>query len=113
MHQLRDELSVCLLRAGENIQETKIEKGWTVTGPEAWDQENQIPADLSLVHSEVSEALEAFRCGDRDKFAQELADVLIRVVGLAHGLGIDIGQEMADKMNVNRAREHRHGGKKI
>jgi NTP pyrophosphatase (non-canonical NTP hydrolase) len=106
-------LSRALRCAGENIHETKVAKGWTVTGPDAWDQENQIPADLALIHSEVSEALEAFRRGDRDEFASELADVLIRVVGLAHGLGIDVGVAMTAKMTANRAREHRHGGKRI
>jgi len=67
----------------------------------------------SLIHSEVSEALEAFRRGDRDEFAAELADVLIRTVGLAYGLGIDVGVAMTAKMTANRAREHRHGGKRI
>lgn len=76
---------------------------WATSGP------FKIPAFLALIHSEVSEALEAFRVGDRDHFAEELADVLIRVVHCAHGLGINLGPEVIDKVARNRTRGHRHG----
>lgn len=109
----KDGLSRELAALGAVIHETKIAKGWTVTTPDSWGDENQIPADLALIHSEVSEALEAFRKGDRDGFGEELADVLIRVLGLAHGLGIDLGAESWAKAEKNRARAYKHGGKRL
>ena len=96
-----------------DICATKEAKGWTPTTPESWGDTNQIPADLALIHSEVSEALEAFRRGDPDAFGDELADVLIRVLGLAHGLGIDLGARAVAKAERNRSRPHRHGGKRL
>lgn len=98
---------------GVIIHETKLAKGWTVTTPESWADDNQIPADLALIHSELSEALEAFREGDPGHFGEELADVLIRVLGLAHGLGIDLGAEMLAKVEENRDRAFKHGGKRL
>lgn len=97
----------------EEIQATKAANGWTVTTPERWADENQVPADLALIHSEVSEALEAFRKDDRPNFVEELADVLVRVLGLAGGLEIDLAGALLDKMEANRARGHRHGGKRL
>jgi NTP pyrophosphatase (non-canonical NTP hydrolase) len=106
-------LSRSLESCGRAIQEIKVAKGWTVTTPEKWEEENQIPADLALIHSEVSEALEAFRRGDREAFAEELADVMIRAIGLGFGLKIDMGSEVMKKIAKNRARAHRHGGKRL
>lgn len=106
-------LPVALLTIGAAIHENKLANGWTVTTEGSWSDENQIPADLALIHSEVSEALEAFRKDDRANFAEELADVMIRVVGLAHGLGIDLGVEVVAKVEKNRARAFKHGGKRL
>jgi NTP pyrophosphatase (non-canonical NTP hydrolase) len=106
-------LSAELRSIGHVIHETKLAKGWTVTTPEKWSDPNQIPADLALLHSEVSEALEAFRKDDQEGFAEELADVLIRLVGLAHGLEIDLGGAAWAKVEKNRSREFKHAGKKL
>jgi NTP pyrophosphatase (non-canonical NTP hydrolase) len=75
---------------------------------------------LALIHSEVSEALEALRerhmwtthnMGKPEGFPSELADVLIRVFDLASALNIDLDVELREKMSFNRGRPHRHGGK--
>lgn len=98
---------------GETIHRTKLDKGWTVTTPDSWEDENQIPADLALIHSEVSEALEAFRRGDADAFAVELADVVIRVIGLSHGLEIDLARAINEKVEKNKNRPFKHDGKRL
>lgn len=69
---------------------------------------------LCLIHSEVSEALEEFRKGRRlDHFNEELADVLIRVLDLAASLQLNIGLAVVEKVEKNRMREFKHGGRKI
>lgn len=70
---------------------------------------NAIATRLALIHSEVSEALEALRKDDADNFAEELADVVIRVADLAGGLEIDLEGEIERKMEKNKARGYKHG----
>ena len=95
------------------INEVNAANGWKVVKPEEWGQEYKIPGITALIHSEVSEALEAFRKDDRENFAEELADVLIRTLDCAGGLGIDIDKVVLDKLEKNRNRGYRHGGKRV
>lgn len=69
---------------------------------------NFIATRLVLIHSEVSEALEALRSGDMDNFAEELADVVIRVADLAGGLEMDLESEIVKKMEKNKVRGYMH-----
>lgn len=88
--------------------------GWNVMKPEEWaEQPYKIPGILALIHSEVSEALEAFRKDDMANFAEEMADVVIRVLDVCGGLGIDLGRGILDKLAKNRQRGYKHGGKKV
>lgn len=68
---------------------------------------------MALVHSEVSEATEAIRHRDRVNFDEELADVVIRVASIAHGLGTDLDAAIRAKMEVNKTRGLHHGGKSV
>lgn len=76
---------------------------------------------LCLIHSEVSEALEAVRhgnpvsehCPEISGLEEELADVVIRVLDLAGESGMDIDRAVRLKMDFNRNRPYRHGGKKL
>jgi len=82
-----------------------------------------IVTKLALIHSEVSEALEAYReqgllAGIRDDgkpegFASELADIIIRTLDLGEHYGINMEQEIVNKMAYNETREYMHGGKKF
>lgn len=73
-------------------------------------RDNLTPIALALIHSEVTEALEADRRG-QDNFGEELADIIIRVADLAGCEDIDLEQEVKDKMAENRERPEMHGGK--
>lgn len=64
---------------------------------------------LMLIVSEVSEALEALRKGDKENFKEELADVVIRVCDLAGGLNIDLQEEIINKVIKNISRPYKHG----
>jgi NTP pyrophosphatase (non-canonical NTP hydrolase) len=97
----------------QEINEINRANGWNVVSPDSWKDRYHIPSALALIHSEVSEALEAFRHTDHDNFAEELADTLIRVLDMAGGLGIDIDKEVRTKLEANKNRGFKHGGKRI
>jgi NTP pyrophosphatase (non-canonical NTP hydrolase) len=92
--------------------------GWT-------DNPIPIPEQIALIHSEASEALEAYRnkeplswerrdTNDQLKpegLASEYADILIRIGHYAHALGIDLTYEVERKLKYNMTRGYRHGGK--
>ena len=67
---------------------------------------------LALIHSEVSEALEADRIGDSHNLEEELADIIIRTLNLTDWLECDIDNIIRWKIEINRTREHKHGGKR-
>ncbi len=100
-----------LSRLAEVVREINAANGWDT--PESFDQVDAIGTKLALVHSEVSEALEAVRHADFDNFGEELADVLIRVLDLADGLGVDLDTHVERKLQKNRERGYRHGGKRV
>lgn len=95
------------------INEINRENGWGVLSPASWNDPHHIPSTLCLIHSEVSEALEGFRHDDRENVAEELADTLIRVLDAMGGLDVDIDTEVRRKLERNRQRGHKHGGKRI
>ena len=100
-------------RLAQEIVKINTANGWNVTTLEDWKQPYKIPAILALITSEVSEALEDFRKDDKEHFAEEIADVVIRVLDLTGGMGIDIDAEIAKKLEINKNRGFRHGGKKV
>jgi len=102
-----------LMALASMIRQMNLANGWEVPQLEDWNNLRRIPTFLCLIHSEVSEALEGFRHGDKENVAEELADALIRVLDLAVGLGIDLDTEVRDKLEINKKRGYKHGGKAI
>ena len=76
-----------------------------------WDVKTDIPTCLCLIHSEVSEALEAYR--DEKPIGEELADILIRTLDLTDRLNVNIDQEVKNKIEKNKLRGFRHGRKRF
>lgn len=68
-----------------------------------------VMSKLMLKVSELGEACEALRKGDRENFAEELADTVIRILDTAEALDIHIASEMVAKMESNETRPHKHG----
>ena len=75
------------------------------------DEPREFGTAMALIHSEVSEALEAHRNGDWENVAEEFADILIRVFDAAGAYKIDLDRAVEDKMRINRGRPRKHGKK--
>jgi len=81
------------------------EKGW-------WKDERNDGELIALMHSELSEALEALRNhGTRDNVAEELADVCIRIFDFCGARNIDLEETLRKKIAYNKTRPYRHGKK--
>lgn len=96
---------------GREIVIINRDNGWNVAVPDDWDATYKVPAVIALIHSEASEALEAFRNRDKENFTEELADTLIRILDLSYGLGLDMDKAVREKLEKNKTRGFRHGGK--
>lgn len=84
--------------------------GWWID-PATGETRGTVPEKLCLIHSEISEAMEADRKGLRDDklphrwgVEVELADALIRIFDLAGCLGLDLGGAVIEKMAFNAER---------
>ena len=74
------------------VHENSVRHGW-------WDEERELPEIIALCHSELSEALEAYRNGEEmvwmngekpDGIAVEMCDCIIRILDYLAEENIDI-----------------------
>lgn len=82
-----------------------IKKGW-------WEDERNDGELIALMHSELSEALEAMRGhAAKEDIAEELADCCIRIFDYCGAKNIDLEKAIFKKIEYNKTRPYRHGKK--
>lgn len=114
----------------KEIHKNAVEHGW-------WDEERSFGEIIALCHSELSEALEEYRSNclfeyvndfENDEMitnlngfdgrkpegmAVEMADCIIRILDWCGKEGVDIDGVIHRKMEYNKTRPYRHGGKAL
>lgn len=113
----------------QEVFEVNTQNGW-------FDSNRSFGDCIALLHSELSEALEAYReygiadltkqritlddgsidWSDNPKpegVGSEFADVLIRLLDSCHRYGINLEGEYERKIAYNRTRGYRHGGRAL
>lgn len=98
----------------KNVYRTNRLKGWLETNRERRDGEL-----IALIHSEISECLEALRHNNPPSenvpeisaAEEELADTLIRIMDMAFHRKWNVPRALFLKMEYNKTRPYKHGGK--
>lgn len=116
---VQTDLAICAvmpgLEGGLGVLAAQINRWMTHQG--FWDSRN-VGEKLALIHSEVSEAMEADRKGLQSDHIggftgveEEMADIIIRVLDFCHENNLRLGAAIQAKMVYNLSRPHMHGKK--
>lgn len=117
-------MSKSLKEMADEVTEWAVSKGWEP------DPNRTFGDECALIHSEVSEALEAYRSWKFDDatdsgvegstilskpegVASEFADILVRLLHYSNTHGIDLEAEYERKMAYNHQRSWRHGNRNL
>jgi len=99
----------------KQIHENAVNHGW-------WEGDREDGTCIALMHSELSECLEALRngenlpdkhCPEYSAVAVELADCIIRIFDYCGRKNIPIAEAIVAKHLHNINRPYKHGGKKF
>jgi len=119
-------LGQSLKSSGDYVMRVNKANGW-------FDESRSMGDEVALIHSEVSEMLEAYRTwGYEDATPEpftsnageslpakpegvgsEVADVFIRLLDFCYRHNVDLQAEFSRKMAYNETRGYKHGNKKL
>jgi len=86
-----------LKKLQKKVYQNKIDKDFNI---------KDVNLEFCLTYEELAEAFAAYRKG-KDDLGEELADVVIYLLGLAEILGIDLEQEILQKVAKNKKRKYK------
>jgi len=103
-----------LSKLANYVHANAVDKGW-------WDEPRNDGEMIALMHSELSEALEALRQGNQPdshipEFTgeeAEYADCIIRILDVCGKKNLRLGEAILAKIAYNKNRPYKHGGKKF
>ena len=83
------------------VREMADAKGFSAKEERIWEM-------LALIHTEVSEATDAYKKGETlEEVGEELIDTIIRIFHLLSAIGVDAEELYRRKMARNWARPHK------
>ena len=100
----------CWNKIAKSIYKDSVNHGF-------WKEEKNDGEAMALIHSEISEALEAMRNDnpssskiiEYSSVEEELADAVIRIMDYAFGKDLDVAGAILAKIEYNQSREYMHG----
>lgn len=86
----------------EEVRELVDAKGFSSDPDRIWEM-------LALIHTEISEATDAYKKGKpMEEVGEELIDAIIRILHLLSALGLDADELFEKKMAKNWARPYKY-----
>ena len=109
---LKDTFRITFDMAQKTAHENAAKKGW-------WEDDKGDAVAIANMHGELSEAWEWIGKGNPDSdhipefsgVEEEFADLIIRIMDTAEKRGYRVAEAIIAKMEFNKTRSHRHGGK--
>jgi NTP pyrophosphatase (non-canonical NTP hydrolase) len=85
------------------VREMADAKGFSSRPERIWEM-------LALIHTEISEATDAYKKGEPlETVGEELIDAIIRILHLLSALDLNAEELFQRKMEVNWSRPHKYG----
>ena len=81
----------------KEVYQNKVDHGFNVT---------DVNMEFCLTYGELGDAYQAW-LKKHDNVAEEIADVVIFLMGLSEMLGIDLQKEIENKIEINKKRKYK------
>lgn len=88
---------IALKKLQKEVIRNKLEKGFNTT---------DIALEFCRAYEELSEAFRKYNHGEKNKVAEEFADVTIFILGMCESMGFDLEKELINKIEKNRRRKY-------